>query len=72
MLSHQGALAVIVAVRLVGGWDRLLGRDGEPPPEPRAVTPRGDLAEEVARIKGEPGGDVIAYGGYSLAQSLSR
>ena len=40
------ALALIVAVRLVGGWDRLLGRDGGPPPEPRAVTPRGDLAED--------------------------
>jgi dihydrofolate reductase len=39
---------------------------------PTTTIARGDLAEEVARIKGEPGGDVIAYGGYSLAQSLSR
>jgi dihydrofolate reductase len=33
---------------------------------------RGDLAEEVAKLKEEPGGDVIVYGGYRLAQALSR
>ena len=32
----------------------------------------GDLADEVAALKAEPGGDVIAWGGASLAQSLSR
>ena len=32
----------------------------------------GDLAEEVARLKAEPGGDVIVYGGYTLAQALTR
>jgi dihydrofolate reductase len=32
----------------------------------------GDLAEEVARLKAEPGGDLIAYGGAALDQALSR
>ena len=33
---------------------------------------RGDLAEEIARLKREPGGDLIAYGGATLDQGLSR
>jgi dihydrofolate reductase len=33
---------------------------------------RGDTAEEIARLKREPGGDIIAWGGASFAQSLSR
>jgi dihydrofolate reductase len=32
----------------------------------------GDLAEEVAAIRERPGGDVIVYGGYTLAQALTR
>jgi dihydrofolate reductase len=32
----------------------------------------GDLADEVAELKNEPGGDVIVYGGYTLAQALTR
>jgi dihydrofolate reductase len=32
----------------------------------------GDLAEEVAKLKAEPGGDIIAYGGYTFAQALTR
>jgi dihydrofolate reductase len=32
----------------------------------------GDLTEEVERLKAEPGGDIIAYGGASFAQALSR
>jgi dihydrofolate reductase len=32
----------------------------------------GDLAEEVARLKEQPGGDVIVYGGFTLAQALTR
>jgi dihydrofolate reductase len=32
----------------------------------------GDLAEEVGRLKGEPGADLIAYGGATLDQALSR
>jgi dihydrofolate reductase len=31
----------------------------------------GDLAEEVARLKGEPGGDILVFGGYTLAQALT-
>jgi dihydrofolate reductase len=32
----------------------------------------GDLAEEIGRLKREPGNDLIAYGGASLDQALSR
>jgi dihydrofolate reductase len=39
---------------------------------PTTTMARGDLAEEVARLKAEPGGDVIAYGGFTLAQALTR
>jgi hypothetical protein len=33
---------------------------------------RGDLAEEVARVKREPGSDVIAHGGATFVQALSQ
>jgi dihydrofolate reductase len=33
---------------------------------------RGDLAEEIGRLKREPGKDMIAYGGATLDQALSR
>jgi dihydrofolate reductase len=33
---------------------------------------RGDLADEIARLKREPGGDLIAHGGARFAQALSR
>jgi dihydrofolate reductase len=39
-------------------------------PETRIAS--GDLAEEVARLKAQPGGDLIAYGGATLDQALSR
>jgi dihydrofolate reductase len=32
----------------------------------------GDLAEEIGRLKREPGNDLIAYGGATLDQALSR
>jgi dihydrofolate reductase len=32
----------------------------------------GDLAEEIGRLKREPGNDLIAYGGAALDQALSR
>jgi dihydrofolate reductase len=35
-----------------------------------AVVAGGDLAETVKRLKGEPGGDMIAYGGSTLVSSL--
>jgi S1-C subfamily serine protease len=40
-----GVLAAVLVLRLAGGWQGLFGRGG-PPPEPRPVTPRGDLAED--------------------------
>jgi dihydrofolate reductase len=32
----------------------------------------GDLAEEVERLKREPGKDLLAHGGATFAQALSR
>jgi len=32
----------------------------------------GNLAEEIGRLKAEPGGDIMAFGGASFAQALSR
>ena len=32
----------------------------------------GDLSSEIARLKNEPGGDLLAHGGASFAQSLVR
>ena len=39
-------------------------------PETRIAS--GDLGEEIERLKGEPGNDLIAYGGARLDQGLSR
>ena len=39
-------------------------------PETRIAS--GDLAEEIGRLKREPGNDLIAYGGATFDQSLSR
>ena len=33
---------------------------------------RGDLGEEIATLKREPGKDMLAWGGAAFAQSLSR
>src|SRR5919108_4451985 len=33
---------------------------------------RGDLADEIAALKREPGKDMLAWGGATFAQSLSR
>lgn len=39
---------------------------------PESRIARGDLADEVAAIKSEPGDDVIAYGGATFARALVR
>jgi dihydrofolate reductase len=39
---------------------------------PTTTIVSGDLAAEVAKLKDQPGGDVIVYGGYTLAQALTR
>jgi dihydrofolate reductase len=39
-------------------------------PETRIA--RGDLSEEIDRLKREPGNDLIAYGGATFDQALSR
>jgi dihydrofolate reductase len=33
---------------------------------------RGDLAAEIASLRAEPGGDIIAWGGATFVQALSR
>lgn len=33
---------------------------------------RGDLAEEISALRQEPGGEIIAWGGASFVQALSR
>jgi dihydrofolate reductase len=39
---------------------------------PTTTIVSGDLAEEVAKLTDQPGGDVIVYGGYTFAQALTR
>jgi dihydrofolate reductase len=39
---------------------------------PESRIARGDLADEIAKLKREPGKDLIAHGGWSFAQSLAR
>ena len=39
---------------------------------PTTTIASADLGDEVANLKNEPGGDVIVYGGYTLAQALTR
>jgi len=39
---------------------------------PTSRIAHGDLAEEIHRLKDEPGGDIIAFGGHTFAQALSR
>lgn len=39
-------------------------------PETRIAS--GDTAEEIARLKAEPGGDIVAHGGVGFARSLIR
>lgn len=33
---------------------------------------RGDTAEEIAKLKAEPGGEIVAHGGFRFTQSLVR
>ena len=39
-------------------------------PWPNAVVAGGDLAETVNRLKAQPGGDIITYGGATLVRDL--
>jgi dihydrofolate reductase len=39
---------------------------------PTTTIASGDLEAEVAKLKAEPGGDIIVYGGYTFAQALTR
>jgi dihydrofolate reductase len=39
---------------------------------PESSIARGDLASEIATLRRQPGGEIIAWGGANFAQSLSR
>lgn len=39
---------------------------------PNTAVARGDLSEEINRLKRAPGGDIIAYGGGTFASALIR
>jgi dihydrofolate reductase len=39
---------------------------------PESRIARGDMAEEIARLKAEPGGEILAHGGVQFVQSLVR
>jgi dihydrofolate reductase len=39
---------------------------------PESTIARGELADEIATLRRQPGGEIIAWGGASFAQSLSR
>src|SRR5713226_4241111 len=39
---------------------------------PESSIARSELADEIAALRRQPGGEIIAWGGASLAQSLSR
>jgi dihydrofolate reductase len=39
---------------------------------PESRIARGNLADEIATLKAEPGKDMLAWGGAAFAQSLSR
>ncbi len=39
---------------------------------PESRIARGDTAEEIAKLKAEPGGEILAHGGIAFQQSLAR
>lgn len=39
---------------------------------PESRIARGDTAEEIAKLKAEPGGEILAHGGIRFQQSLAR
>jgi dihydrofolate reductase len=39
---------------------------------PESAIARGDLTDEITALKGQPGGEIIAWGGAEFAQALSR
>jgi riboflavin biosynthesis pyrimidine reductase len=71
--GHGGVLAVIQALS-----DARAQATGNPLQTPAVESWRaarvatGDLAEEIARLKREPGKDILAHGGARFAQSLVK
>ncbi|HYY20050.1 MAG TPA: dihydrofolate reductase family protein, partial [Streptosporangiaceae bacterium] len=51
-------------------WSQRASMPGIRPGSTRIA--RGDLATEVAALKAEPGGEIMAHGGAAFVQALSR
>jgi dihydrofolate reductase len=81
------AMGRVTYEEMAGFWPTATGEYAEPMNDiPKVVFSRtltradwptttiagGDLAEEVATLKNQPGGEIIVYGGFTLAQALSR
>jgi dihydrofolate reductase len=62
-----GALSDALAMRPIDAAAKARGADSWI--HPTVVS--GDLAQEIAKLKAQPGGDLIAYGGAGLAGSLA-
>lgn len=41
-------------------------------PWPESTVASGELADEISSLRGQPGGEIIAWGGAGFAQALSR
>lgn len=65
--SHEPVAAVMNGIPKVVFSQTLQSADW---PESRIAS--GDTAAEVARLKAEPGGDIVAHGGVRFVQSLAR
>ncbi|MCX5495046.1 dihydrofolate reductase family protein [Kaistia dalseonensis] len=80
IFSRRGTLAPPGAEPTVHALDdaaRLHERTDGAPPDPAILAEwtssrvaSGDIAEEITKLKAEPGKDIIAHGGASFAQSL--
>jgi dihydrofolate reductase len=85
--AEAHAMGRVTYEQMAGFWPTATGAYAQPMNEtPKVVFSRtltradwptttiadGDLADEVAKLRDRPGGDVIVYGGYTLAQALTR
>jgi dihydrofolate reductase len=60
------------AQRVVAAHKRVLSRSLKKTRWPRASIGRGPLADEVAMLKQQPGGDILCFGGVSFAAALLK
>ena len=60
------------AQRVVAAHKRVLSQSLKKIRGPRASIGRGPLADEVATLKQQPGGDILCFGGVSFAAALLK